>query len=309
MKKYSNQIIVIFTFLTFILVLINKNLVSESILSSFYIWYNTLVPSMFPMIILSDILISYNSFSIMPKFITDLISKIFNISKNATTIFMLSLISGFPTNAITINKAINNNTISIDEGNHLLLFCNFANPLFILETVGSFYLKNNTFAIIILISHVLSNIVIGFIFRKKNNPKNNYIPMTSKSQKFGDVLSNSISKSVNTLLFIAGTVTLFLILTTLITHIINLNTTFTLIIKGLLEMTMSLSYLSSLNISNILKVTIATIIISFSGLSIHLQVYSSFDGNIKYENYLKGRIYQSLLSGLISFFIMTLLKG
>lgn len=303
MKKYSNQIIIILTFITLILVLINKNLVSESILSSLYIWYNTLVPSMFPMIIISDILITYNSINIIPNIITKTISKLFNISNNAVIIFILSLVSGFPTNAISIKKAIDTKIITKEEGEHLLLFCNFANPLFILETVGSFYLKNNTYGLIILISHILSNIIIGLLFRKHNHPKNNYIIEQNKSQSFNTVLSNSIYKSINSLLLIAGTVTLFLILTTLITHIFNLNNYLTLIIKSILEMTMSLSYLSNLNINNTLKVIISSSIISFSGLSIHLQVISSLD-NIKYKNYLKGRILSLVFSSLISYIIL-----
>ena len=304
MKKYSNQIIVILTFITLILVLLNKNLVSDSILSSLYIWYNTLVPSMFPMIILSDILITYNT-NILPNIIIKYISKIFNISNNAVLIFILSLISGFPTNAIIIKKSIDTNNITKEEGNHLLLFCNFASPLFILQTVGVFYLKNTTLSIIILISHILSNIIIGIIYRNNNHPKNNYIIETNKSQNFGDVLSSSIYKSVNSLLLIAGTVTLFLILTTLITHIFNLNTYLSLFIRSLLEMTMALSYLSNLNINDILKVVLSSIIITFSGLSIHLQVISSFE-DIKYKYYLKGRILSSITSGIISFILIKL---
>ncbi len=304
MKKYSNQIIVVLTFITLILVLLNKNLVSDSILSSLYIWYNTLVPSMFPMIILSDILITYNT-NILPNFITKYISKIFNISNNAVIIFILSLISGFPTNAIIIKKALSTSTITKEEANHLLLFCNFASPLFILQTLGVFYLKNTTLSIIILISHILSNIIIGIIYRNNNHPNNNYIIEPTKSQSFGDVLSSSIYKSVNSLLVIAGTVTLFLILTTLITHIFNLNTYLSLFIRSLLEMTMSLSYLSNLNINDTLKVVLSSIIISFSGLSIHLQVISSFE-DIKYKYYLKGRLLSSITSGIISFILIKL---
>lgn len=289
-----------------ILVLINKDLVSDSILSSLYIWYNTLVPSMFPMILLSDILITYNTDTIIPKIITKYISKIFNISNNAVMIFILSLISGFPSNGIIINKAITTKVITKEEGNHLLLFCNFANPLFILETVGSFYLKNNIYSLIILASHISSNIIIGIFFRKKNYTKNNYIIEKHKSQSFDEVLSISISKSVNVLLTIAGTVTLFLILTTLITHIFNLSESLTIIIKSTLEMTMALSYLTNLNINDILKVVISSIIVSFSGLSIHLQVMSSLN-DIKYKSYLLGRILSSILSGLISFIIMKII--
>ncbi|MBR7042027.1 MAG: hypothetical protein IKI04_00855, partial [Bacilli bacterium] len=255
---------------------------------------------------LSDILITYHSCNIIPRKITNIISKIFNISNNAVIIFILSLISGFPSNGIIINKAIDNNNITHEEGNHLLLFCNFANPLFILETVGTFYLKNTKYATIILISHILSNIIIGIIYRRNNHPKNNYIIDTSKSQSFNDVLSNSIYKSVKSLLLIAGTVTLFLILTTLITHIFNLNNYLTLFIKSILEMTMALSYLANLNISNTLKIVLSSIIISFSGLSVHLQVISSLD-NIKYKNYLLVRIISSILSGIISYLIIVII--
>ena len=93
MKKYSNLIIVLITFLILILVLFNKNLVSNTILTSFYIWFNTLVPSMLPMFILADILTNYNFVVFIPKVITNFISKLFNISKGAVLILFISLIS------------------------------------------------------------------------------------------------------------------------------------------------------------------------------------------------------------------------
>lgn len=303
MKKYANYLIVIFTIITLIMVLINRELVSETILSSLFIWYNTLVPSMFPMIILSDILITFHTINFIPRSIVNTIAKLFNISNNAVTVFLLSLVSGFPTNGICIKKAIDTGAISQEEASHLLLFCNFANPLFVLETVGSFYLKNERYALIILFSHIMSNIIIGIIFKKHNHPTSNYKLAPLKSQNFESVLSSSIIKSVNSLLLIGGTVTLFLILTTLITNVFNLNTIVTLFIKALLEMTMSLSYLSSLNINNTLKVIISSMIISFSGLSIHMQIVSSLD-DIKYRYYLKGRILSMIISGIISFFVI-----
>lgn len=303
MKKYTNHIIVILTIIILFIILLNKDLVSNTIISSLYIWYNTLVPSMMPMIILSDILISYHDVNIIPKNITKIISKLFNISSNSVPIFLLSLVSGFPTNGISIKKAIESNIISKDEGEHLLTFCNFGNPLFILQTVGSFYLKSSKASIIILISHYLSNILIGIITRKKNYPNNNYKLAPTKSQSFGEVLSSSILKSINALLFIGVTVTLFLVLTTLITNIFHLSNISNLFIKSLLEMTMALSYLSNLNINMDTKIILSSMIISFSGLSIHLQIISAFE-NMKYKKYLKGRIICTILSSIIAFFMI-----
>ena len=156
MKKYSNQIIVIVTFIILILIFFNKSLVSDTIISSFYIWFNTLVPSMFPMFVTSNILISYNFIMYIPKVITSFFSKLFNISKEAVLVLFISLIAGFPNNAMAIRSSYDMKLISKLEAEHLLLICHFANPLFVLETIGVFYLKNNMYGIIVLVSHILS---------------------------------------------------------------------------------------------------------------------------------------------------------
>ncbi len=307
MKKYSNLIIVMITFIILILILFNKEIISNTIITSFYIWFNTLVPSMLPMFILSDILINYNFISFIPDKITNIISKIFNISKEAVLVLFISLIAGFPSNGTAIKTSYDLKLISKEEASHLLLFTHFANPLFILQTIGIFYLKNNSFGIIILISHVLSAFLIGVILRNKNHPtKNNYISKNNKSQSFTTIFSSSIKKSINTLLMVSGTVTSFLIISTLICHIFDLNVYLETFVKGTLEMTMGLSSLSNLLICDIYKVVLSTAIISFGGLSIHLQVASVID-DIPYTNYLKGRLLHLVISSLTSFLIFKLI--
>ena len=308
MKKYSNLIIVILSFITLILILLNKTLVSKTIINSFGIWFNTLVPSMFPMFILSNILISYNFTEYIPKKIVNFFSNFFSISNNAVLIIFLSMISGFPANAINVKNALDNKLISNKEAEHLLFFNHFANPLFVLGTIGSFYLNNTKYGIIILISHILSNIIIGILFRKRSNYSiNNYISKNCKSQSFGSIISDSINKSINSLFMISGTVTLFLILSNLIINVFNLNGYLSIFLQGILEMTMSIASLSILNINSVMKVVISTMIISFGGLSIHLQVYSSLNEEIKYKNYLIGRILQMFISAIISFILMIIL--
>ena len=253
-----------------------------------------MLPSMFPMFILSDILITYNFTNYLHY-----LSRLFNLSSNAVFVFLLSMISGFPVNAIIIKNSYDRKMLSKEECEHLLYFTHFSNPLFILNTIGIFYLNNNIYGIIILISHILSNIIIAIILKNKNYSHTNYISLKSNCQSFGTVLSNSINKAISSLLMISGTVTLFLILSTLITHIFNLNIYTSALVQGILEMTMGLSSLSNLNIDDIYKVILSTSFLSFGGLSIHLQVYSSIDNSFSYKNYFIGRIYQIIISIII----------
>lgn len=301
MKKYSNQIIVITTFIILIFILFNRDIVSNTVISSFYIWFNTLVPSMFPMFVTSDILINANFVLYVPNFITNFFMKIFNVSKEAVLTILISLIAGFPNNALAIRTSFDAGFISKRECEHLLYICHFANPLFVLETVGVFYLKNNIYGVIILVSNIISSFIIGIILRRRNIPTNNkYISKKVNCQSFGTLLSNSIKKSVNTLLMISGVIASFLIVSSLICYIFNFNDYIGTFIRGLFEMTMGIRSLSLLNILDIYKVMISSVILSFGGLSIHLQVISILDDKIRYRNYFVGRIYQAIISLVLS---------
>lgn len=301
MKKYSNLFIVMFTFGILILILLNKSLVSSTVIYSFYVWFNTLVPSMMPMYIIADILINYNFAGYIPKGIVKFISKLFNISNNATLILLLSLVSGFPLNAMNIITSYDSNLISKEEAEHLLLFNHFPNPLFVLNTVGIMYLNNNFYGMIILISTILSNVILGILVRKRNTLTNiNFISNCDKSQTFTGIFSNSIRKCINSLLMISITVCLFLILSTLIISIFDLKGYLSLGVKGILEMTMALKEVSGMDISDLMKVMLSSGIISFGGLSIHMQVISILDEKIRYRNYFIGRLCQMFLSCFIA---------
>ena len=308
MKKYSNLLITITCLILLIFIISNKTLVSNTILLSFSIWFNTLVPSMLPMFILSDILINYHFIDYIPKKIIKIISRAFNISKNAVLVLLLSIISGFPSNARNIKTAYYMKYLTKEESEHLLLFNHFANPLFILTTVGLFFLNNRKYGIIIFISHILGSITIALLFRRKNNPtKNNFNTKKLQSQNFGTILSNSIRRTIDALLMISITVTIFLVIGTLITNIFHLNNKLSILTKSILEITMGLSELAKLNINDIYKVVLSTMIISFGGFSIHLQVITSLDEEIKYRNYFIGRIYHLFISGIISYLLMKII--
>ena len=175
MKKYINLLVVIITLFFLIELFINKGLVFNTISFSLDIWVNNLIPSLFPMFILSDILITYNFVKYIPKWFINIFSYLFNIKKECTLVFFLSMLSGFPSNSKNIRKLYDMNIINGREASHMLMFTHFSNPLFILGTLSIFFLNNKKLGIIILLSHYLSNFIIGVIVRKLNNISNNTI--------------------------------------------------------------------------------------------------------------------------------------
>lgn len=306
MKKNIFNFIIILSFIVlFIEVLINKTLIFTTISYSLNIWVNTLIPSMFPFFIISDILINYQITSYIPKPLKKIFSKIFNTSEEIISIFFLSLLSGFPSGARNIRTIYDKKLITTKEATLALAFTHFANPLFVLSTVAVLFLGNEKYGYLILISHYLGNIIIGILLRNHNTTFNtNYNLSINKSQSFSTILIKAIKSSIDTLLLILGTLTCFLIVSSLIINKINVSSYLASIIKGILEMTMGLKSISILTIPDIYKVVISTMFISFGGLAVHMQVVSQLvDTDISYDIFFIFRIIHSIISGILAYIL------
>lgn len=303
-KKIINFIVVIFSSLILILTLLNKVLVYESVNYSLNLWVKNIIPSLFPFFIITDILINYDITRYIPKFIKNIFKYLFNIDDNLLTIFLLSIISGFPSNARNTRIMLDKKKISNNEANHILIFSHFSNPLFIMTTIPICFFHNDSIGLILLISHYLSNIILGILVRNKINDTHKLLVEGNNNNKFSDVFLNAIKKSINTITTIGGIVTVFLVLSTLITHFLKLNSYNSMLLKGIMEITIGIDSLSKLSLSLTYKLTITSMFLALGGLSVHMQVLNEIIGTeIKYSYFLKGRIIQMIISGLITFLL------
>ena len=257
-------------FTLIILVFKNYSIVLNSTINAVNIWLYKVFPYLFIMIIINDTLINL-----------DLESKFKNTS---IYIFITSLLSGSPTSAVIISNLYNNGKISKKNAHITLLFSYFANPLFLYTMLNAIF-NNTIITIKLIIIHYLSNIIIYFIFKKQleyNNTSKNTVTFN---------ISSCIKKAMNTTSMVLGAITFYLV----ISDILSLN----IYLRGLLEMTQGLNSLINLNIP--FKEIIATIFISFGGLSIHTQVKCILDeSSLEYKYFFKGRIYQTIIAVLLT---------
>lgn len=303
-KKILNLIVIVLTLFILYQIIINKILIYNSINLSLDIWVNNLIPALFPFFIITDILINYNFTCYIPKKIKSFCKYLFNVTDNMITILFLSLVSGFPNNARNTRILYDKGLITLDEANHILIFSHFSNPVFVLTTVGLFFFNNKTIGIILLISHYFSNFILGILFRSFFNHKNNNDLKYDNDVNFGNVLINAIKKAVDTILLICGIVTIFLLLASIIDNIFNLDIYTSMIVKGMLEITIGIESLAKLNLPIVYKAVIASCFLAFGGFSVHMQVISQIsDTKISYKYFLIGRIYQMILSGIITYLI------
>ena len=265
---------------------------------------------MFPFFVLSDILISYRFFDYIPKIIKNIFSYLFGINENIVSLLFLSIISGFPSSAKNIRMLYDNKLITGKEASHFLIFSHFANPLFIMGVVSVFFLQSEKLGIIVLISHYLPNIILGIFFKNKNkySDTNVYLKNNEVMLSFPKIFFKGIRNSIDTLLMILGTLTCFLVISSLIIKVFEIDPYSEALIKGIMEMTMGLKSISILDVPDIYKTVISSMILSFGGLSVHMQVLSFIEGtDISYKIFFIARIYHLILSGIISFILYFIL--
>ena len=291
--------------LIILLILIYSSDIMENIRFSFSLCINNLFPSLIPFMLLSNILINYNFIEDISDIFNIFMTKIFKVNKNCSFAFVMSLLSGSPSNAKYLKDLYDNKLIDNIDIQKCLNFCHFTNPIFIIGTIGYTFLNNKKLGLIILISHYLSSFIIG-CFSKKNisESKNNY--KTTNKTNFINILKNSINSTINTLLLILGIITTCIIITCIIDNIVKINNNYKYL-YGIIEITQGLKYLSLSNLSIELKAIISSFLISFGGICIHAQVFSILDNKkIRYIPYLLSRIIHAFLSSIITFIIIKL---
>ncbi len=297
MKKNIKNLLIILLIILFItLLFLNRLLISHVTTVSFNIWLTKVFPNLFIMFIMQDLLINYNLTKYINAVLGIIFNKLFKTSSNGFIVILLSLIGGSPTNAFVINNLLNMKKISSGEANRLIKFTYFCNPLFLYSML--YLIFNNSESVLkIMFSFYTSNILLGITLPKVDlikSPINNH-----KTEIFSNVLINSIKKNIINIIIILGSITFFMIISSIVTLYID-NNLLNTVINGIFEITNGLNSLIDLNVNTTIKEIIATFIISFGGLSIHAQILTFINENkIKYSSFLKGRIFSSIIAILI----------
>ena len=300
MKKIIMFILIIIS----LLLLINSSLIINTVIYSINLFKKSIFPSLLPFFIISELLINYGFIEFISKLFKPLM-KLFKINPNASFILVMSMISGFPSNSKYTKDLYLKGIINEYDASKILMFTHYSNPLFIMGAISITFLHNKKIGLFILIIHYLTNFIIGLLLRNLIKTDINITNIDKQESKsFSIVLKEAILNSFNTLFLILGTIIVFLIITNLLNEYIAFNPLIKGIISGILEMTGGISNISSLNISLKLKSTLIGMILSFGGISVHMQVKSIIaDTPIKYHPYLLARLLHCSITGLLIYYL------
>lgn len=286
------------------------------------LWFNTVLPSLLPFIIGSNLLLKSGSVYLFEKVFSPIMMPLFKVPGCCAFPWLMGLISGYPLGAKAATELRQSNQITDVQLQRLLSFCNNSGPFFIIGAVGVGMLTDSTIGYYLLAIHIISSIIVGIIFRFYGDDTDHqtitYKKTFQPGGSIGEVLGDSISDSMEVIVQVGGYIILFSVIGTLLKQtsvFIILTNTLHMILKpfgitiglasswilGIIEMSNGVSLIARLN-QEPLTLAVISFILGWGGLSVHAQsLHFLKNTQIKTPLYL----FAKLLHGVIAF-ILTL---
>lgn len=259
-----------------------------------------LIPSLFPFMIISDMLISGSVQIPLKSAITKFIGYMFGTSEDGSFAVLLGLLCGFPIGAKSALRLYGENRISHAELCHVMSFCNIPSPAFICGTVGALFGSARLGGIMfcsILLSAVIMGIFGRIFYKYTAISQKKTSPRTDAVQSF----TSAIASSSVVMLNVCAYVVFFSVIigyVRLICEGLGVPSIIPLCLSGMLEISsgMAAGAEAGTNISPYL----AAFFGGFSGLSVFFQIISLDKSNsIIKKAFVLEKLFQGFLCSLI----------
>ena len=253
----------------------------------------TLIPSLYPFMVLSTLIIELDIFDNIPNIFNKLSLKIFSSGDKCLGVVLLSMIGGLPLGCKMASELYEKGAVTRGDAKKMMLFCYCTGPAFTISSVGFYMLASKQAGLLIYISLVLSAVTIGILSRFFIDDDNTKLCIKAKSESSNFIISlvRSVSSGSTAMLSVCAWVILFSCINKLI-EILPISESFKLFFYSISEVTNGV-YLSS----GTLPLPIIAGIIGFGGLCGHCQVMPYIIKlRLNYKFFLISRIVSASLS-------------
>ncbi len=321
-KYFSSLCFSLLAVLLIIVMILYPELIMESSKEGLILWVDSVFTSLFPFLILINIITHLGIIDFIGTLLSPIISPIFGINGIGALPLFAGLTSGYPVGAKLTCQLYTEGKLTKNCASKVICFSNNSGPLFIIGSVGIGMYDNIAVGYFILLVHILSALTLGiliniytyeknsFYFTNKHILKKSWNAMRKHLDKnkktVGEILSESIATSITTILTIGGYIILFSVIIRAL-EVLNINSLikmplFQSLFYGSIEMTNGIHIASDINSK--LSVIISCILVSFGGFSIHAQAINFISKtDLSTTKYLFGKILAGLISMLYGFLI------
>ncbi|WP_434749498.1 sporulation integral membrane protein YlbJ [Paenibacillus amylolyticus] len=129
------------------------------------IWWEVLFPSLFPFLVLSELLLGFGIVHFLGTLLNPLMRPIFRVPGSGGFVFAVSCASGYPTGAKLTAQLWEQKLVTREEGERLVAFTTSSDPIFMIGAVSVGFFHNTSIAPILVASHYSAAFLVGLLMR------------------------------------------------------------------------------------------------------------------------------------------------
>ena len=317
MKKPFKIVICVLIFACILMIISQPEIYVKSAYEGIKLWATTVLPALLPFFFLTALLSSLGVTRVIARVFQSPCRILFGTSGASAYAFIMSLLSGYPIGAKTVCDLFQSGVIDKDEATKCSTFCSTSGPIFIVGSVGYAMFKSKQVGFLILITHILSALLCGIIFRFYSK-QNDYKPFFISPKKSENALYDCVYSSVISVSLVGGFICIFClfldafkqlgVFTPLINLMPNKNSSQLLsgFLYGLIECTKGCKTLSISGLSPF-SAALSSSLISFGGFSVWAQsIIFLTRANCKISIFCMSKILQALFSFFLCFLLYPL---
>ncbi len=302
----------------FLLMLKNAEIANEYMREGLQLCARVIVPSLFPFLILSELLVSTSFTEGMIRRLSRPIGRLFGLSPSGCCAVLLGILCGFPVGAKCISSAYDQGKLTREEAERALCFSNTPSPAFLVGVVGVSLWSDRRIGWTLYMIAITVNLASGILLnqrRKKNSAVNSipeYAPTSGQERRVTGVtlLTRSMGSATGSMLLICGYVVFFTVLGGTIGKIASSLFHFSLewhaLLQSILELSGGVSRCALIE-NRMLAAVLTAFAVGWSGFSVHCQVLSMCEGRgFSSRTYFLSKLLQGMMCALVFGLVLTL---
>ena len=268
---------------------------------------NKLIPSLFPFMVMAELIVNTNACGLLSKILSKPFSKVFNISPEGVLPFLLGMLFGFPIGLKSAISLYESGKIDRSELKRLSLFTSIPSPAFFISAVGEGLFGSSVFGLTLYLIALLGSIIIGIVCRSLFESECG-IYFTLRKQNNGATgagFVSAVTSSATSLIYVSAFVICFSMISEVLKYffeLIAIDEFLGVFILGTLEMTGGAALASGFGEAG---APLAAAILGFSGISVLCQFVSiGKEHDLPIMPYLLSKLFLAAIEFLLSLAIL-----
>ncbi|MCM1334390.1 MAG: hypothetical protein NC084_10860 [Bacteroides sp.] len=280
-----------------LLIVFSEN-VAASVVHSIRVCVSSMIPSMFAVMAISTYILSKGYDRVIFRPLCFLLRPFFRLDRDTLSVFLLSLIGGYPLGIKLLKERISQNKNYSAIAEHASVFCYCISPPFAVNMIGVGIYGSAEIGGIVYLSNALSCILLAAVYSRFFRSDPGYVP---KDRDAGLVFD--VSSAANALFTVC---TILIAFNAALEAVRSLLAIFSVSIDPLLSGAFEISNLLSLDRPSLALLPWISAISAFGGICVIFQCFAICGNAFSLKKFLIGRLISAILSAGICHILLYL---